>query len=127
MLRTCDVSSTVTFWKERGAKVLSPQIGKGSVFVGYGSYRDSEHFALELSPSAEPLTNNLISFIGLSVVKDDLPSVPVNEKSERESDDPLERFLAMRKRRSPPPGTDPSGISVKSVTFVGSLVSRVYR
>ena len=117
MLRTANVSEAVAFWEGRGARVLSGsgkvtpsgRVGPGAAFVGYGAYRDTEHFALELSPlpaNAKSLGNTALQFVGVSML---LPSPPSNDDDANDDDasandgdvdDPLARFLAQRSLKS---------------------------
>lgn len=52
MLKVRDVNASIAFYKACGMRVLSyseyPN-GRATAFVGFGKYRDAEHFALELS------------------------------------------------------------------------------
>lgn len=57
MIKVPSVPKAVAFWEERGATVLN-KAGKGSCFVGYGKYRDAKFFALELSPTTDPIVAN---------------------------------------------------------------------
>ena len=96
MLRVADRDAAVAFWEGRGAQVISPD-GPGAKFVGFGAYRDTEHFALELaqvSPdSTTKLVNSAVSYIGLSML---LPQQPSDAEDTDIPDDPLARFLAAR-------------------------------
>jgi len=57
MIKVQSVDQAVKFWEERGATVLN-KAGKGSFFVGYGTYRDARFFALELSPTTDAVVSN---------------------------------------------------------------------
>lgn len=57
MIKVQSVDQAVKFWEERGATVLN-KAGKGSCFVGYGTYRDARFFALELSPTTDAVVSN---------------------------------------------------------------------
>ena len=108
MLRSANVTRDIAFWKGRGARILSGggKVGSGATFMGYGAYRDTEHFALELSPlpppakakaasggggggddedgstiaadaaTASSLRNTALRFVGLSML---LPASPPDE------------------------------------------------
>jgi len=110
MLKVSDVDSTVAFWESKGAKRLTPQAGKGSCFVGYGSYRDTEHFALELAPAPPDATliNTKLAFFGLSQLPEDKSSKSAPPSS-------LEEFMAARQKRMIAPGFDPQGLEARQV------------
>mmetsp|Transcript_55897 Transcript_55897/g.110714 ORF Transcript_55897/g.110714 Transcript_55897/m.110714 type:complete len:394 (+) Transcript_55897:70-1251(+) len=90
MLRVPDVRSAARFWEGRGTKVLSGggKVGKGATIVGFGAHRDTEHFALELTPAlpaGTSLRNSAIAFMGLSA-----PQPPsAQDEAATDDDDPL--------------------------------------
>lgn len=116
-LRTNNVSQAAAFWKARGAHILNENgiPSSRSTFIGFGMHRDTEHFALELSPTDDDtqIHNTALNFVGLSLL---LPPSSLDEPQNGSVDsDPIARFLAQRATK-PSVMMDPSNLfEVRSV------------
>lgn len=120
MVRVTDMGAAVDFWRGRGAQVISGggKVGKGATFVGFGEYRDTEHFALELSPVAADRTlgNSAVDYVGLSGLRP--PASAGAGAGDDEDEDEAARFSRFMAAvtAAAAPARDPSGLlEVRSV------------